>query len=143
MLKNDKQAQILLSLLAEERGHPAQRFCPIGMEAFEGLELAQIVAGTVSGFIKGKIDDQLPSLFGVLQRSVWQFTDVLEEYNARPFSILPEKVMVLLESIFPLDPKLFEEHLAHAAEAIPQIIFAACLFNDRFGIDSRELNRDG
>ena len=106
------------------------------MRACKGLELAEIVTGTVPGFIKRKIDHQLPAFIAVLQGGVRQLADTPEEHNAGPLGVFPQKVVVLLERVFALDPKLLEEHLAHTADAIPDIILAACLFNDHLGIDS-------
>ena len=51
--------------------------------------------------------------------------------------------MGLLELQLPVNPELLEQHLADAPDAVALIVLTARLFNDRLGIDARELHGDG
>ncbi len=143
VLQNDQHPQILLCLDAEEGGNPAKRLCPIRVGLLKRLHSAHIIARTVTIVIEGVVDNQLPSLIGIFERRVGQLTDVPKQHDARPFGLEPQKVMRLLELQLSGNPELLEQHLPYASDAVPLIVLSTCLFNDRLGIDTGELNGDG
>ena len=142
VVQDHKHPKVLLSVDAEERGHPAQGLGAVRVALQESLELAHVVAGAVPGLVEGEVDYQLPALVGVLQRRIGQFADVTEQHSAVSLGVPPPELMELLELALALDAKLLVEHLPHATDAVALVVLAAGLLDDALGVHAGELHGD-
>ena len=142
VLQDHEHPQVLLGVLAEERGHPAQGLGPVRVRLLNAWIVLRSSRGPCPASSKGKsmTSFQSSSAFSsdesgssrMLLNSTVQLRLVFRHQNSWYCSNSPS----------PCDAKLLVEHLPHAADAVALVVLAAGLLDDALGVHAGELHGD-